>query len=454
MRGGLWRSDPLSIFMVHISLFDGIGGFLLAAKGVGWKPGLSSEIDPFCQQVLKHHFPGIFHHGDIHTLNYETIHTELSTRFGDWRQDGVILTGGFPCQGFSTAGKRLGTNDNRYLWPQMLRLVQEVRPDWVVGENVAGILSMEDESGLRREVFAQVEGRKITRYADFDHYESIYTRQAPMLVASIIEDLEKEGYEVQTFVVPAASVGAPHRRDRIWFVAHTVSPGARDYSGQACGQEWEPSQNRFEGLRQTHGEACTGGIETATSNVAHCSDTGAQSLRGQEVNAHESENATHSDGEQHKEWTQDRERPDNKEEATGVDDRSSRPGHIGTTPNSDGERQSGQEYREEESNRFTETGKERDFSDATGERMEGDGADRLQESSTPIREGLFGRDHAGSYWAEWPTQSPICSGNDGFPGGLVGITFPKWREQSIKALGNAIVPQVAYEIFRAIEEIK
>lgn len=361
--------------MVHISLFDGIGGFLLAAKGVGWKPGLSSEIDPFCQRVLKHHFPGIFHHGDIHTLNHETIHTELSTRFGDWRQDGVILTGGFPCQGFSTAGKRLGTNDNRYLWPQMLRIVQEVRPDWVVGENVAGILSMEDESGLRREVFAQVEGRKITRYADFDHYEGIYTRQAPMLVASIIEDLEKEGYEVQAFVVPATSVGAPHRRDRIWFVAHR-------------------------------------------------SDTRIEGLRGQEVNTNESINAAHADGEQRKEWTQDGKRPDNTEEGGGLEHRPSRPSHIGV------------------------------IAHATSERMERYGADRLQEPSTPLGEGLFGRDYAGSYWEQWPTQPPICSGNDGIPGGLVGITFPKWRKQSIKALGNAIVPQVAFEIFRSIEEVR
>lgn len=391
--------------MIHISLFDGIGGFLLAAEGVGWKPGLSSEIDPFCKRVLKHHFPNIYHHGDIHTLNYGTINTELSARFGDWRRDGVVLTGGFPCQGFSTAGKRLGTNDNRYLWPQMLRVIQEVRPDWVVGENVAGILSMEDESGLRREVFAQVEGRKITRYADFDHYEGIHTRQAPMLVASIIEDLEKEGYEVQAFVVPAASVGAPHRRDRIWFVAHR-------------------------------------------------SDTRIEGLRGQEVNTNESINAAHADGEQRKEWTQDGKRPDNTEEGAGLEYRPSRPSHVGVITHANGERQSGGKYREAESGGFTKIGEKWNSSHATSERMERDGADRLQEPSTPLGEGLFGRDHAGSYWEQWPTQPPICSGNDGIPGGLVGITFPKWREQSIKALGNAIVPQVAFEIFRSIEKVK
>lgn len=470
--------------MIHISLFDGIGGFLLAAEGVGWKPGLSSEIDPFCKRVLKHHFPNIYHHGDIHTLNYGTINTELSARFGDWRRDGVVLTGGFPCQGFSTAGKRLGTNDNRYLWPEMLSVIRQVRPDWVIGENVAGILSMEDESGLRREVFAQVENRKITRYADFDHYESIYTRQAPMLVASICEDLEKEGYEVQTFIIPAASVGAPHRRDRIWFVAHTVSPGAGDYNRQTGGQRGESSQDWRESLRQTHGKACAGGPEAAASNATYRSDAGVEGLRRSQVNSNEPGTITYPDGEQCEKWTQDRERPDSTKEGAGVEYRPTRPGNARTITNADigsrseyrlqagrkmpqdrtdairaiahanGERQSSEEYREAGPGGFAGISEKWDSSDTTGERMERNRTDRLQESGTPIREGLFGRDHAGSYWAEWPTQSPICSGNDGFPGGLVGISFSKWREQSIKALGNAIVPQVAYELFLAIEKVK
>lgn len=398
--------------MVHISLFDGIAGFGLAAEAVGWTVGASSEIDPFCQRVLRHHFPKTYHHGDIHTLTYETIDAELSKRFGDWRRNGVILTGGFPCQGFSTAGKRAGTNDDRYLWPQMLRLIQEIRPDWIVGENVAGILSMEDESGLRREVFAQVEGRKITRYADFDHYESLYTRQAPMLVTSIIEDLEKEGYEVQTFVIPAASVGAPHKRDRIWFVAHADSKQCE---------------------RRTH----------------------------------------------------DRERPDTTKESAGMDNRPPRP--CDTKDATDSNIGSGQEYglstgREvpqdgaDAIRANTDAGMQRqqgergisigsregefvgdarpDATDATGERIQRNRPNREQEPRPQSREGLFGRDRAGDYWSEWPTQPPLCTKYDGLPGELADISFSKWREQSIKALGNAIVPQVAYEIFRAIEKVK
>lgn len=83
--------------MIHISLFDGIGGFSLAAEGVGWTIGASSEIDPFCQRVLRHHFPNTYHHGDIHTLTYEKINQELSNRFGThWRTNDIVLTGGFP----------------------------------------------------------------------------------------------------------------------------------------------------------------------------------------------------------------------------------------------------------------------------------------------------------------------------------------------------------------------
>lgn len=436
--------------MIHISLFDGIGGFLLAAEGVGWKPGLSSEIDPFCKRVLKHHFPNIYHHGDIHTLNYGTINTELSARFGDWRRDGVVLTGGFPCQGFSTAGKRLGTNDNRYLWPEMLRLVQEIRPDWIVGENVAGILSMEDESGLRREVFAQVEGRKITRYADFDHYESLYIRQAPMLVASICEDLEKEGYEVQTFVIPAASVGAPHKRDRTWFVAHAESGGgdrASTKTSSETGRQNGVEAKQFTKRCQIRNVAHTNGQQCPERKYrGQCPDTTKESagMDNRPPRPCDAQDAAHSDvgGGQECRLQAGREMPQDGTDA------------IRATSNADGERQSWQEYREAESNRFAETCKEWDSSDATGERMEENECNRDEEPCAPIREGLFGRDHAGSYWAEWPTQSPICSGNDGVPGGLVGISFSKWREQSIKALGNAIVPQVAYELFLAIEKVK
>lgn len=167
--------------MTHASLFSGIGGFDLAAEWAGWTNAFNCEIDPFCRKVLKYHFPNAEQYEDIRT-----------TDFTVWKDRIDVLTGGFPCQPFSLAGKRRGTEDDRYLWPAMLDVIRTVRPRWVVGENVYGIVNWSE--GM---VFEQV-----------------------------CADLEAAGYEVQPYIIPACGVGAPHRRDRCWFVAHRTDAGA------------------------------------------------------------------------------------------------------------------------------------------------------------------------------------------------------------------------------------
>ena len=169
--------------MTHGSSFSGIGGFDLAAEWVGWQNLFNCEIDLFCQTVLKHHFPNAEQFTDIRTADFAVYRGLI-----------VVFTGGFPCQSFSVAGKRKGTEDDRYLWPEMLGVIRVVRPRWVVGENVYGIVSWSD--GL---VFEQV-----------------------------CADLEAEGYEVQPYVLPACGVGAPHQRYRTWFVAHRADAGIED----------------------------------------------------------------------------------------------------------------------------------------------------------------------------------------------------------------------------------
>lgn len=164
--------------MTHASLFSGIGGFEVAADWAGFENLFNCEIDPFCRAVLHYHYPNAIQYVDIR-----------NTDFIPWRGRIDVLTGGFPCQPFSIAGKRKGTEDNRYLWPQMLRAIHEIRPGWVVGENVLGIVNW--SQGL---VFEQV-----------------------------CADLEIEGYEVQPYILPACGVGAPHQRYRTWFVAHLCS---------------------------------------------------------------------------------------------------------------------------------------------------------------------------------------------------------------------------------------
>ena len=116
--------------MTHGSLFSGIGGFDLAAQWLGWENIFHCEINPFCQIVLKYHFPNSIQHHDI-----------TKTDFTIYRGRIDVLTGGFPCQPFSVAGKQLGTEDDRHLWPEMLRVIREVAPEWIVGENVRGLVN-------------------------------------------------------------------------------------------------------------------------------------------------------------------------------------------------------------------------------------------------------------------------------------------------------------------------
>lgn len=154
----------------HLDLFSGIGGFALSAR---WARGYETigfcEVDPWCRRVLAKHWPGVPIHEDIHTL-----------RGGDYDAD--IVTGGFPCQPFSSAGSRRGEDDHRHLWPQMARIIAEVRPAWIIGENVPHL----DGLGL----------------------------------AGVLSDLEGLSYAVWPIEIPACAVGAPHERNRLWIVAH------------------------------------------------------------------------------------------------------------------------------------------------------------------------------------------------------------------------------------------
>jgi DNA (cytosine-5)-methyltransferase 1 len=247
--------------MTHLGLFEGIGGFSLAAKWMGWETLAWCEWNEFGQKVLRYHFPEAEGFGDITKTDFKKYANKID-----------ILTGGFPCQPYSMAGKRLGKEDDRHLWPEMLRVIREVQPTWVVGENVFGLVNW--SGGL---VFHEVQA-----------------------------DLEAEGYEVQPYVLPAVSVNAPHRRDRVWFVAN--SNKKRFYSRNS--EEINKIQQRFR-LKTLYG---------------------------------------------------------------------------------------------------------------------------IQE------------------WQAFPSVSPICNGDDGLSHRLDSITFSKWRNESIKAGGNAIVPQVAYQIFKAIEQ--
>jgi DNA (cytosine-5)-methyltransferase 1 len=282
--------------MRHGSLFSGIGGFDLASDWMGWENVFHCEWNPFGQKVLKHYWPNAKSYEDITKTDF-TIH----------RGKIDILTGGFPCQPYSSAGKRLGKEDDRHLWPEMLRAIREIQPSWVVGENVRGLTNW--NGGL---VFNEVQS-----------------------------DLEIEGYEVLPFLLPACAVNAPHRRDRIWFIAY--------------------SNNNDRGC--------------STSNI--------------------------------------------NEKGEHIFSKSTRFSKIGDASNPE-------KFRPILRNRQNS----REF------------------SKTYSIKQFYGT----KQWETFPTVSPICTRNDGFSNRLDTITFPKWRSESIKAGGNAIVPQVAHQIFKAIDE--
>ena len=258
------------------------------------------------------------------------------------------------------AGRRLGKQDERHLWPEMLRTIREIKPRWVVGENVLGLVNW--SGGL---VFEEVQA-----------------------------DLEAEGYEVQPFILPAASVNAPHRRDRVWFIAYSFN--SRYKTGRGAKEEKDGVQavHRKEMVtREFNGTSLSSTTPNANGfRLQQCEDTRKMG-RGQGKIFEKGD------------------KPSNAIKANGK---------ATTTPNANNQ------------------GCERN-------RTQPKPKEQKQVSSRHwhyVRENI---------WQNFPTQSPICKRDDGLPTELDGITFSKWRNESIKAFGNAIVPQVALQIFKAIQ---
>ncbi|GAB3013620.1 hypothetical protein GCM10027051_16120 [Niabella terrae] len=164
--------------MTHGSVCSGIGGFELAAQWLGWDNKFYCEREPFCQRVLRYYWPDAKAYPDLKTAD-----------FSEWRGKIDVFTAGFPCQPFSRAGLRKGTEDDRHLWPYVVRAIQQIRPRWILCENVRGLVNWDE--GV---VFHQVQA-----------------------------DLEAEGYDVLPLLLPAACVNAPHKRERIFFVATNPS---------------------------------------------------------------------------------------------------------------------------------------------------------------------------------------------------------------------------------------
>lgn len=345
--------------MTHASLFSGIGGAEVAAAWMGWRNVFHCEIQEFPRKVLDYWFP-----------NAESYEDITKTDFTKWGGKIDVLTGGFPCQPFSLAGRRKGEEDNRYLWQEMHRAIREINPTWVIGENVAGITTMVESS----------QTTYMGRTSDLFEPHDLYREESRFTLERICQDLEAEGYEVQPIIIPACAVGAPHRRDRIWIIAHRTDPGA---------------------------ETMQQGGQDGVLPDEHAADT--QCGGGNEI-------------------------------------------HPQVQPEQpDGEKPHG-------------FGGERIDTDTSGKGLQGEHHHHNEKAQGAVHE--MWRDAARFHnpiarganrgFEGFPSVEPtIRRGNDGLSIWLdnLSVSFGKWRQQSIKAYGNAWVPQVAFEIFRAIETI-
>lgn len=322
-------NDLLSVRLTHLDLFSGIGGFALAAQAAGFQTIAFSEIEPYACKVLKRHWPNVPILGDIR--NVRGIRADL-------------VTGGFPCQPYSLAGKRTGAGDDRALWPEMLRVIAESECACVLGENVAGIITME--------------------------------------LDRVLADLESLGYAAWPLVIPACAVDARHRRDRVWIVAYSEG------------------NDRRRRLRKTGTEQDRNLAANGSAPLADADKTG---------------------------WREQR-----RAEPVGTQHAAAECGgqNVGDT---NGERRNGQ-HLSIQPGRPLEAGAEtagsgEDVPNADGREHESGGA---QSNQRPIPRP----DESG--WCGWPTEPAV---------GRVAHGIPN-RAHRLRALGNAIVPQVAETLIR------
>ncbi len=420
--------------MKHLDLFSGIGGFAYAIDQV-W-PGtehIFCDNDKFCQQVLKKHWSNSKIYGDIRAIRSRRFIADSDsdrcigrgkkinpTKANKQTQRNLkkyyakinILTGGFPCQPFSQAGKTRGTEDDRYLWPEMLRVIRLTKPNWVIAENVRGLLTM--QGGV---VFEQV-----------------------------CLDLEDSGYEVQPFIIPAVALNAPHRRDRIWFVAHAIGDTAdrKKKRGKLSEKADKQKQNGTQygssrqSLRTAFGERC----KRFEKNESMAKDAGnTKSSRQSSINERQRE-AQHGRA------------------GSGSDKfiapyaKSKRKGRLSSE-----ECRTEKRTMEQNKSKRCEIWRKSERCIGHASYSERDGyAERYQKAGREKRSGKkrrvfkFERKSWERSWIE--VAAELCGVDDGLPAKLDGLELSKSRHriERLKALGNAIVPHVAVEIMRAIKE--
>ena len=388
-----------------LDLFSGIGGFSLGLERTGhFKTTAFCEIDKFCKLILDKHWKGTKIYDNVKEITKERLEAD-GIEFPD------IITGGFPCQSFSVAGKQKGTSDDRYLWPEMFRIIKIFKPRYVIGENVRGIVNIENG----------------------------------MVFETVCSNLEDEGYEVQPFLIPAASVGAPHRRERIWFIA------IREESVV------DTNNIRFEQHNETEKTTSWRGTSATSESTSDVGDTKHDGLSTSKIEG--SSAASSNNNEKGQNETSEFKGTGGSRDSENVEN-SRRTLQQGTELFDTNE----DEIREEDANQHqrsgspsesdvanTEsirTGESREFNQE--ERSEGSSSTQLDGSSSNDANTNLNRekwnqseDRKGSrveqddWWLVEPNVGRVAYGVSG-------------RVHRLKALGNSIVPQIVEEIGRAI----
>ena len=365
-----------------LDLFSGIGGFSLALESTGHFQTIGFvENDEYCQAVLRHHFPEVPILGDIKNVTKETVPT---------RPD--VICGGFPCQPFSVAGDQRAKDDPRHLWPEMLRIIKEQKPTWIVGENVSGLVKL----GLDE----------------------------------ILDEMEDQGYSTRTFNIPAFSVGAPHQRQRLWIIGHLGDP---EHNGS-------PTPERQRGLLKQPEEPKKQisiweleGTSSASGDVANPDNERVRSrIGGDDFDYEEESGEGGIDGEGSAgddEWYDTSPTQDEGVDVSDTDDTRDRTQEHRVDEDGKKNIQGRQEHTQSKSSRHGA-----DIPDPNGKGLQG------QRKKYKLPKSKRKREIGGSRW--WDVEPNV---------GRVAYGVPN-RVFKLRALGNSIIPQIAQKIGYAIIE--
>ena len=393
-----------------LDLFSGIGGFSLGLESTGGFETIAFvEKDDFCQKVLKKHWPNITIEGDIRNVK------------GD-KYEADVVTGGFPCQPFSVAGKRKGTDDDRYLWDETIRVVRECKPRWFIGENVEGLININNGVVLRQ----------------------------------VQTDLEKEGFEVQCLIIPASGIGAWHQRKRIWIMGYSKHNGHSSTKikrgNDKTNDNSKKGKNQTSEFERTSSPINNGNVRMDATNTNNTRDRTSQydinggwkkiNERWEELSQFKSsryskdvsnsESISSNDG-----------RYGNDSKEKQIQFKTRRENSSTNVSNSDPRFSIGKNEEIQTGRTSINNGSET-LSNSNNERLQGLNSEPiLQEQKLGL---ITNKDDEGrETW--WQTQSRICRIPDG-----VSFTLDKGRNNRIKSLGNSIVPQIVRQLGFAILE--